>query len=90
MDKQGQIDKHSCWGHVLFAKSCSPCPLPVWPVITEWLSLSADYRRPCVDPFNLQSKHMMAAFAPEPQAAGHAHPPTQEKLKNHLIAATLQ
>lgn len=41
MDKQEQIDKHSCWGHVLFAKSCSPCLLPVWPVITEWLSLTS-------------------------------------------------
>lgn len=60
-------------GHVLFVVSCFPCSLPVWPVITEWLSLSADYRWPCVDPFNLQSNHMMAPFAPQLQASGQAN-----------------
>lgn len=64
MDKQEQTDQDRCRGHVLFAKSCSPCPLPVWPVITERLGLSADCRWPCVDPDNLQSNHMMAALAP--------------------------
>lgn len=64
-DKQGQIDKDLCWGHVLFARSCFSCPLPVWPVIRVWLSLSADYRWPCVDPCNLQSNHVRPVFSPE-------------------------
>lgn len=64
MDKQEQTDQDRCRGHMLFAKSCSPCPLPVWPVITEQLSLSADCRWPCGDPDNLQSNHMIAALAP--------------------------
>lgn len=96
MDKQEQTDQDrfrgvgrvgrvgAGWGrHVLFAKSCSPCPLPVWPLITAQLGRSADCRWPCVDPDNLQSNHRMAAPASDPQAAAAPLTPsvTREPLK---------
>lgn len=81
MDKQEQTDQDRCRGHVLFAKSCSPCPLPVWPVITERLGLSADYRWPCGDPDNLLSNHMMAALAPRATGSSTVNPQNNRTFK---------
>lgn len=82
MDKQEQTDQDRCRGHVLFAKSCSPCPLPVWPVITERLGLSADCRWPCVDPHNLQSNHMMAALDPRATGSNTVTPQNKRTFKS--------
>lgn len=81
MDKQEQTDQDRCRGHVLFAKACSVCPLPVWPVITERLGLSADCRWPCVDPDNLQSNHMMAALAPRATGNSTVNPQNNRTFK---------